>query len=148
MCSSNAPNQATTIVITNTKLYVLVLTLSTQDIAKLLQHLKFGWKRTINWNKYHSKITTQVENQYLDYLISLTFQGVNRIFVLSFKNVNDRIGCTEYFNLATEIKNFNFMIDRENFFDPPIKDNLRTYDSIRKISTDQGDDNTTGCLLN
>ena len=66
MCSSNAPNQATTIVITNTKLYVLVLTLSTQDIAKLLQHLKFGLKRTINWNKYHSKITTQVKNQYLD----------------------------------------------------------------------------------
>ena len=144
---SNAPNQATTIVITDTKLFILVITLSTQDIAKLLQQLKFGLKRTINWNKYHSKITTQMTNQYLDYLISLTFQGVNRIFVLSFENVIDRIGYTEYILLATEIKDYNVMIDGEIFFDPPIKDNLRTYDSIRKISTDQEDDYTTGCLL-
>ena len=38
--------------ITETKLYVLVVTLSTQDNAKLLQQLKSGFKRTINWNKY------------------------------------------------------------------------------------------------
>ena len=37
--------------ITETKLYVPVVTLSTQDKAKLLQQLKSGFKRTINWNK-------------------------------------------------------------------------------------------------
>ena len=40
--------------ITDTKLYVPVVTLSTQDNAKLLQQLKSGFKRTINWNKYQS----------------------------------------------------------------------------------------------
>ena len=42
--------------ITETKLYVPVVTLSTQDNAKLLQQLKSGFKRTINWNKYQSSI--------------------------------------------------------------------------------------------
>ena len=39
------------------------------------------------------------------------------------------------------------MIDGRNFFDQPAKNNLRIYDNIRKITTGQGDDYTTGCLL-
>ena len=39
------------------------------------------------------------------------------------------------------------MIDGQNLFDQPVKNNLRTYDSIRKIATGQGDNYTTGCLL-
>ena len=50
-----AANGATTFGITDTKLYVPVVTLSTQDQAKLLQQLKSGFKCTIIWNKYHSK---------------------------------------------------------------------------------------------
>ena len=72
--------------ITETKLYVLVVTLSTQDNAKLLQQLKSGFKRTINWNKYESSVKTFVQNRYLNYLINPSFQGVNRLFVLSFEN--------------------------------------------------------------
>ena len=53
--SNAASNQATAIAITDTKLYVLVVTYSTQDNAKLLQQLKSGFKHTINWIKYHSK---------------------------------------------------------------------------------------------
>ena len=45
-------NQAATFAITDTKLYVPVVTLSTQDNAKLFQQLKSGFKRRINWNKY------------------------------------------------------------------------------------------------
>ena len=45
--------------ITDTKLYVLVVTLSTQDNRKLLQQLKSGFKRTINWNKHQSKVIIQ-----------------------------------------------------------------------------------------
>ena len=44
--------------ITETKLYVPVITLSTQDNAKLLQQLKSGFKRTISWNKYESSVKT------------------------------------------------------------------------------------------
>ena len=52
--------------ITETKLYVLVVTLSTQDNAKLLQQLKSGFKRIINWNKYESDIKTYAQNRYLN----------------------------------------------------------------------------------
>ena len=53
---SNADaNQATTFEITDTKLYVPVVTSSTEDNAKLLRQLKSGFKRRINWNKHHSK---------------------------------------------------------------------------------------------
>ena len=48
--------------LTDTKLYVPVVTLPTQDNAKLLQQLKSGFKRTINWNKYQSKGTVQQKN--------------------------------------------------------------------------------------
>ena len=40
------------------------------------------------------------------------------------------------------------MIGGRGFFDQPLKNNLITYDNIRKIVTGQGGDYTTGCLLN
>ena len=49
--------KATTFPTTDTKLYVPVVTLSTQDNAKLLQQLKSDFEKTINWNKYQSKVT-------------------------------------------------------------------------------------------
>ena len=51
-------------------------------------------------------------------------------------------------NIPTvEIKDHNNMIDGKNFFDQPVKNNLRTYDNIKKIAIGQGDDYTTVCLL-
>ena len=73
--------QEPTFTITDTKLYVPVVTLSTQDNAKLLEQLKSGFKKTINWNKYEPKVTVDQQNQYLDFLINPSFQGVNRLFV-------------------------------------------------------------------
>ena len=52
---TNIANQVPTFTITETNLYVPVVTLSTQDNAKLLPQLKSGFKRTISWNKYISK---------------------------------------------------------------------------------------------
>ena len=60
--------------ITETKLYVPVVTLSTQDNAELLQQIKSGFKRTINWNKYESSVKTFAQNRYLNYLIHPSFQ--------------------------------------------------------------------------
>ena len=77
---SNA-DQEITFSITDTKLYVPVVSLSTQGNAKLHEQLKSGFKRTSNWNKHQSKISTERQNQYLDYLIDPSFQGVNRLFV-------------------------------------------------------------------
>ena len=54
---------------------------------------------------------------------------------------------TRYFLATAEIKNYNIKIDGENFFDQPVRNNLETYDNIRKVESGQRDDYTTGCLL-
>ena len=70
-----------------------------------------------------------MQNRYLDILIDSSFHK-------------------QYYLPTVEIKDYNVMIDGRNFFDEPIKDDLKTCDNIRKIATGQGDDYTTGCLLN
>ena len=126
---------------------ITVVTLSTQDNAKLLKELKLGFKRTINWNKYEPKVTVQEQNRYLDLLINPSFQGINRVFILSFGNNNGRTSYTRYYLPQVEIKDYNVVIDRRNFFNQPVKNNLITYDNIRKVATGQGNDYTTDCLL-
>ena len=140
-------NQAATFEITDTKLYVPVVTLSTQENTKFLQQLKSGFKRVINWNKYLSKPELLAQNPNLNHLIEPCFQGINRLFVLAFENDNDRISDDEYYLPIVEIKDYNIVINGENFFDHPIKNNKITYDNIRKVATGKGDDYTTGCLL-
>ena len=141
------PNQNTTFAITDTKLYVPVVTLSTQENTKFLQQLKSGFKRIINWNKYLSKPELLAQNPDLNHLVELSFQGGNRLFVLAFENYDDRASNDQYYLPTVEIKDYNIMINGENFFDQPIKNNKVTYENFRKIATGQGGDYTTGCLL-
>ena len=74
--------------ITDTKLYVSVVTLPKENDIKLLKQLKSGFKRSIKWNKYRSQMTIQPKNNNLNYLIDPTFTNVNRLFVLSFTRNN------------------------------------------------------------
>ena len=76
--------------ITDVKLYAPVVTLSTESDKTLLEQLRTGFKRTIKWNKYMSKMTNQRQNNNLNYLIDPTFTKVNRLFVLSFENEGDK----------------------------------------------------------
>ena len=133
--------------ITDIKLYVPVVTFSTQDNAKLLRLLESGFKRTINWNKYQSKVTQQTLNRNLDFLIDPSFWGVNRLFVLSLKDRRVWQSYKQVFVSTVEIKDYNVGIDWRNFFDQPVRNDLRTYDNIRKIAIGQGDEHTTGCLI-
>ena len=128
-------NQAATFKITDTKLYVPVVTLSTQENTKFLQQLKSGFKRVINWNKYLSKPELLAQNPNLNHLVEPSFQGINRLFVLAFENNDDRRSDDEYYLPTVEIKDYNIVINGENFFDQPIKNNRITYDNIRKIAT-------------
>ena len=89
----------------------------TKDKAKLLQQLKSGFKRTINWNKFESNIKAFTQNRYLNHLINPSFQEVNKIFVLYFENEDDRTSHLTYYFLKVEIKDYNAMIDSKNFFD-------------------------------
>ena len=87
------------------------------------------------------------QSQYLNYLVDLSFQGVNRLFVLYFEKENGRTSHSEYYLPKVEVKDYNVNIDVKNFFDQPINNDIKTYENIRKIATGQGDDYTTGCLL-
>ena len=89
----------------------------------------------------------QEQNRYLDLLINPSFQIVNRLFVSSFENNGGRTSCTRYYLPLVEIKHYNVVIDGGNFFDQPVKNNFITCDKIQKIKTGQGDDYTTGYLL-
>ena len=147
LVATNIENQNATFEITDTKLYVPVVTLSTPENTKFLQQLKSGFKRRINWNKYLSKPELLAQNPNLNHLVEPSFQGVNRLFVLAFENDNDRTSDDQYYLPTVEIKDYNIMINGENVFDQPIKNNKLTYENIRKIATGKGDDNTAGCLL-
>ena len=100
-------NWVTAFAITDTNLHVPVETLSTHDNVKLLDQLKSGFKRTIKWNKYQSKVTIQQQSSYLDHLTNPSFQGVNRIFVLSFPNSMVRTEYKECFMPTAEIKDYD-----------------------------------------
>ena len=140
-------NQVPTFTITDTNLDVPVVTLSTQNNAKLLPQLKSGFKRTIGWNKYLSKPALLARNANLNHLTEPSFEGLNRLFVLAFEDDDQRISNKRYYIRKVVIKDYNVMIDGKNFFDQSIKNDKKTYDNIRKIATSQGDDCTTGCLL-
>ena len=146
-CVISSATRATKFKITDTKLYVPVVTLSTEDNAKLLQQSKSDVKRTINWNKYQPKVSTERQNQYLYFLIDPSFQGVNRLYVLSLENEEGREANTGYYPSKVEIKDYNVMIIGKNFFDQPVKSDMRTCDNLPKIAAGQGDDYTTSCLL-
>ena len=76
-----------------------------------------------------------MQHRYLDFLTDPSFQGVNKIFVLSFNNDDSRKSL-----LNVEITDYNVMIDGRNFFDQPIKFYLKTFDKVWKIATGQSDD--------
>ena len=147
LIATSIPNQNATFSITDTKIYVPVVTLSTQENTKFFQQLKSGFKRVINWNKYLSNPELLAQNTNLNHLVEPSFQGVNRLFVLAFENDDGRTSDDEYYLPTVEIKDYNIVANGENFFDQPIKNNKVTYDNIRKIATGQGDDYATGCLL-
>ena len=88
--SANNANQVPTFKITETNLYVPVVTLSAQDNSKLLPQLKNGFKRTIIWTKYLIKPELLAQNAHLNHLIQPNFQGVNRLLVLTFENDDQR----------------------------------------------------------
>ena len=103
---NDVANQGATFTITETKLDVPVVTLSTQDNAKLLTQLKSGFKRTINWSKYLSKPELLTQNLNLNHLVEPSLQGVNKIFVLAFENDTQRMINKRYYLPYVEIKKF------------------------------------------
>ena len=132
--------------ITDCKLYVLVVTLSAENDNKLLEQLKSGFRITIKWNKYMLQMSNQHKNNNLNYLIDPTFSNVNRLFVLSFENEDDRTSYYKYYMPSVEIKDYNVLIDGNAFFELPVKNIEETYEKITQI-TDHSGYYTRGNLL-
>ena len=119
----NVSTTSATFKLTDTKLYISVLTLSKENDKKLLEQLKSGFKRTVKWNKYRSQMTVQSNNNNLNYLIDPTLTRVNRRFVLSFERIEEnnvkkdhRDSFSHYYVPNVEIKDFNVLIDGMSFF--------------------------------
>ena len=134
--------------ITDTKLYVPVVTLSTENNKKLLEQLKTGFKRTVKWNKYSSQMTIQSNNSNLNYLIDPALTKVNRLFIFSFaRNARgDHIDSFKnYYVPNVEIKDFNVLIYGKSFFDLPVKNEEKAYEKMIEMS--RKNDYTTSNLL-
>ena len=105
--------------ITDTKLYVPIVTLPKENDIKLLEKLKSGFKRTIKWNKYRSKMTIQPQNNNLNHVIDPAFTNLNRLFVLSFarnNNTDSRYSYSNYYVPKVKINDFNVLIDGKKVF--------------------------------
>ena len=122
-----------------------LVTLSAKDDNNFLEQLKSGFKRTIKWNEYRSEMTNQTKTNYLNYLIDPAFTKVSRLFVLLFKNEEDRTSFSKYYVPKVEIRDFDVLIDRKRFFDVPVKNKEQAYEKIMSIS--KNNDYTTGNLL-
>ena len=99
-------------------------------IINFWSNLKKEFKRTIKWNKCRLEVSNQTKNNNLNYLIDPTFIKVNRLFVLSFKNEDDRFFCSECYTPSVEIKEVTVLIDDKNFFDTPMKNKKETNAAI------------------
>ena len=126
-------------------MYVSVVTLPAENDNKLLKQLKTGFKSTIKWNKYRSEMSNQTKNNNLNYLIDPTFTNVNRLFVLSCSNENDRTSFSKYYVPSVERNYFNVLIDEKRFFEVPVKNKEEAYEQI--IEMRKKNDYTTGNLL-
>ena len=155
-CLQTATTTATFRII-DAKLYVPIVTLSIEYNCTLTKLLNEGFKRPIYWNEYKvtpnkvAEISAVNEVTYIRELLDSSCQGVKRLFVLAHNNTagNDQVSVDsykKYFLPRVKIDNYNIEIDGRNFYDQPINNSIKQYDEVRKISTGQGDDYTTGCL--
>ena len=144
-CILSSAGDSAKFAITDAKLHVPIVTLSTKDSANLTKQLNEGFKRSVYWNSYETKPAKVIEQgKNLYELLNASFQGVKRLFVLAYfidaphagGNSDDTAGIKnnkKYFLPRGEIKNYNVLIDGRNFYDQPINDLIKQYDKVRKV---------------
>ena len=129
-CILSSVGTAATFAITDTKLYVPVVTLKTEDTVKLSKLLNEGFKILVYWNKYQTILNDQ-DNEYIRKRLDASFQRVNRLFVLAYargNNVTNENSYRTHFFPKLKIKNYNIEIDGRKFYDQSIIDLIKQYD--------------------
>ena len=125
----------------DTKLYVPIVTLKTEDNTKLLKLLSKGFKRPIYWNEY--KVTPNKNydaNVYIRERLDASIQGVGKLFVVAYGKENDDAtenSYRKYFLSRMKIKHYNIEIDGRNFYNQSINDSVKQYNKIKKYQQDR-----------
>ena len=144
--TTGSNNRETTFKTTNKKLYVPVVTLSTKDNANLTRQLNKGFKETVYWKEYKSKIeSTNLNDQNLTrFYLDSSFQGLKRLFVLAFDNTDngnkkiERNSCRKYFLPRVNITRYNVLIEGRNFYDQQfLMIKLKNMMKLEKIKQDK-----------
>ena len=141
--------------ITDAKLHVLIVILSTKDSVNLTKQLNEGFKRSVYWNCYQTKPAKVLEKGTNIYkLLNASFQGVRKLFVLAYVVAagvaNDEASIKvnkKNFLPRGEIKNYSVLIDGRKFYDQPLNGLIKQYDEVKKVLTGQHDYYKTGRLL-
>ena len=132
--------------ITDAKRYVLIVTLSAEDNAKLSKLLREGFKKSVYWNKYQVidnievSINNANEEKNIRERLDASYQGVKRLFVLAYDNTagNNQVSIKsfkKYFLPRVKIENYDIKIVGRSFYDQTINDSIKQYDKVRKKST-------------
>ena len=115
--------------------------------------MKKGFKKSIFWNEYKSKIETHTsdESNFKRILLDSSFQGVNRLFVLGYSRQNpiatDVNSDAKYTLPGVDLTKCNVLIDGRNFYDQPISYKIKKHEELTRLRTGKGQDYATGCLL-
>ena len=124
--------------VTDAKLHVRIVTLSTKNNVNLTKQLTDGFKRFVYWNNYGT-IPAKIMNNIYE-LLSAPFQVVKGLFVLAYDATggeNDEAGIKEirkYFLPRGNIENYNVLIDGRNFYDQQINDLIKQHDEVIKVN--------------
>ena len=133
--------------ISDTKTYIPVVTLRSIESEKLLRQLDRSFSKTINWNKLTIRETT-IGGPTFDIMIEPTFQGANRLFILTYADDANRDSTSTLFIPDQQVDNYNIKIDGRNMFESPISTADRGgYENLRDIMIGNGNDYTVGSLI-
>ena len=139
-------------IITDTKMYVPVVTLSKEDNKDFIEQQNKGFQRSIYWNEYKTKeINEDADANVFKYInLDASFQGVNRLFVMAYNRANGhhtKNGQSKYYLPRISLNKYNVIIDGRNFYDNPIESDIEKYRELKKVMIGKGEDYTTGSLL-
>ena len=139
-------------IITDTKLYVPVVTLSKEGNKDFIEQQNKGFQRSIYWNEYKAKEINEDGDANVFKYINLdpSFESVNRLFVMAHNRANGqptRNGRRKYYLPRTDLEKYNVIIDGRNFYDNPIESDIEKYRELKKVLIGKGEDYTTGSLL-
>ena len=137
-CILSSSGTAATFTITDTKLYVPIVTLKTEDNAKLSKLLNEGFKRSVYWNKYKIILKDYAANENIRGRFDARFQGVTKLLLLLINEMMKVALMKKHlinnFFQKLQLEKYNVEIDGRNFYDQAVNDSIKQYDEVRKTS--------------